>query len=37
VLQNHFPKVSTDVVVFPNPLQGGTSTNTIYVAQVAGR
>lgn len=36
VLQNHFPKVSTDVVVFPNPLQGGTSTNTIYVAQVAG-
>jgi len=37
VLQRHFTNVHSQVVSFPNPLQGGHSTNTVYLAQAAGR
>lgn len=37
VLQRHFANVRSEVVSFPNPLQGGHSTNTVYLAQVVGR
>jgi spermidine synthase len=37
VLQQCFATAAAEVVTFPNPLTGGTSANTIYVATVAGR
>ncbi len=37
VLQHHFTHVNVEVVAFPNPLQGGSSTNTVYLAQNARR
>ena len=37
VLQHHFTHVNVEVVAFPNPLQGGRSTNTVYWAQNAKR
>lgn len=37
VLQHHFTHVHVEVVAFPNPLQVGRSTNTVYLAQNARR
>ena len=37
VLRGTFPRVSSHVVSFPNPLQGGEATNTVYVAQLGER
>lgn len=37
VLQRHFVDVRSEVVSFPNPLQGGHSTNTVYLANVDAR
>lgn len=37
VLQRHFAHVNVEVVAFPNPLQGGNSTNTVYLAKSAAR
>jgi len=37
VLRGTFPRVSSHVVSFPNPLQGGEATNTVYVAQMGER
>jgi len=37
VLRGTFPRVSSRVVSFPNPLQGGEATNTVYVAQMGER
>ncbi len=36
VLEGAFETVSAEVVSFPNPLQGGSSTNTVYVAVAPG-
>lgn len=34
-LRNVFPRVSAEVVRFPNPLQGRDATNTVYLAQTS--
>lgn len=37
ILRTAFVEVSAEVVAFPNPLQGGTSTNTVYLASRPAR
>ena len=36
VLEGAFERVRAEVISFPNPLQGGSSTNTVYVAVATG-